>query len=94
MKASSDSFVHTTDIGSSDHYLVWFELQKNFSKSRNKAKRSMYKWQVDRLQDKAIRNEYQAELDVQANDFFQTFDDLRVTGEKLVCTIASKWERW
>ena len=30
MKESSSVFVGRTDIGSSDHYLVWFELGRNF----------------------------------------------------------------
>ena len=34
MKESSDLFVDKTDIGSSDHYLVWFELGRNFGRSR------------------------------------------------------------
>ena len=101
MKTSSDIFVHKTDIqnthvGSSDHYLVWFELGRNFARSRNKAKRILYKWQVDRLQDKTIRNEYQTELGLHANDFFQTLSDLHcegVVGEELACRMASKWEK-
>ena len=36
MKESSNVFVDSTDIGSSDHYLVWFELGRNFGKSRKK----------------------------------------------------------
>ena len=39
MKESSNVFVDSTDIGSSDHYLVWFELGRNFGKSRKKARR-------------------------------------------------------
>ena len=38
MEESSDVFVDKTDIGSSDHYLVWFELGRNFGKSRKKSK--------------------------------------------------------
>ena len=38
MKTSSEVFVDKTDVGSSDHYLVWFELGRNFARSRNKAK--------------------------------------------------------
>ena len=38
MKELRDTFVDKTNKGSSDHYLVWFELGRNFSRSRNKAK--------------------------------------------------------
>ena len=30
IKASNDGFVDRTELGSSDHYLVWFELVRNF----------------------------------------------------------------
>ena len=72
-KESSTVFVDRTDIhvGSLDHYLVWFELGRNFGKSRKKAMPILYKWRIDRLQDKEIRNEYQAELGRHASDFFK-----------------------
>ena len=75
MKESSNVFVDSTDtcIGSSDHYLVWFELGRNFGKSRKKARRILYKWRRDRLQDKETRNEYQDELGPHANNFFSNF---------------------
>ena len=38
MKESSNVFVDSTEIGSSDHNLVWFELGRNFGKSRKKSK--------------------------------------------------------
>ena len=74
LKASSDVFVDKTDIGSSDHYAVWFELGNNFTKCRNKTKRALYKCRVDRLQDKTVRSEYQAELGLHAQDFFNTLN--------------------
>ena len=54
MKESSNVFVGSTDIhvGSSDHYLVWFELGRNFGKSRKKARLVLYKWRIDRLQNR------------------------------------------
>ena len=98
MKESSNVFVDTcsTDIGSSDHYLVWFELGRNFGKSRKKARHILYKWRIDRLQDKETRNEYQDELGLRANDFFQTLADLyreEVVEEELVRRMARKWEK-
>ena len=75
MKAPSDIFEERMDIGSSDHYLVWFELGRTSDRNRKKTNHILYKWQVDRLQDKAIRIDYQAELGLHANDFFQTPGD-------------------
>ena len=40
MRASSDVFVDRTDVGSPDHYLVWFELERTFG--RNKKKQSAF----------------------------------------------------
>ena len=56
----------------------------------------MYKWRIDRLQDKETRSEYQDELGLHANNFFQTLDDLcreEVVEEELVRRMASgkKW---
>ena len=73
MKASSDVFVDRMDVESSDHYLVWFELGRTFGRKRKKAKHILYKWRVDRLQDKAIRNKYQAELGLCASDLFKLY---------------------
>ena len=36
LKASSDAFVDGTDKGSSDYYIVWFELGGNIGKSGKK----------------------------------------------------------
>ena len=41
-RASSNIFAGKTDIGSSCHYLVWFELGRNFARSRNKVKCILY----------------------------------------------------
>ena len=56
----------------------------------------MYKWRVDRLRDKAIRNEYQAELGLHASNFLKTLSDLHqegVVGEELIRRMASKWKK-
>ena len=77
-----------------DHYLVWFELGTNFSRSRKKARHILYKWRIDRLQDKEIRNEHQVELGVHVSKFFETLEDLHqewVVEEELVRRMASKW---
>ena len=36
MKELNNIFVNGTDIGLSDHYILWFELGSNFDKSRKK----------------------------------------------------------
>ena len=71
MKPSSNVFLHNTIVGSSDHYLVWTELEKTSSRNGKQAKCILYKWQLYRLRDKVIRNEYQTELGLYAKDFFK-----------------------
>ena len=44
MKASSNVFVNRAYVGSSDHYLVWFELGRSFGRNRKKAKCILHKW--------------------------------------------------
>ena len=36
MKTSSNVFADRTDVGSLDHYLVWFELGTSFGTSKKK----------------------------------------------------------
>ena len=36
MQASSNVFVDRTDVRPSDHYLVWFELERTFGRNRKK----------------------------------------------------------
>ena len=46
----SDVQVDTTDIGASDHYLVWLELGR-VTKCFKKQKQTIRKWHLDRLAD-------------------------------------------
>ena len=73
MKAWSDVFVDRMDVESPDHYFLWFELGRTFGRNRKKAKCILYKWRVERLKNKATRNEYQAELGLHANNFFKLY---------------------
>ena len=65
-------FLDKTDIGSSDHYLVWFELGSNFGTSRKKARNILFKLRIDGLKDEKIKNEYQVEVGVHASEFFES----------------------
>ena len=44
MKESCDVFVNKTGIGLSEHYLVCFALERNFGKSREKARTFWCEW--------------------------------------------------
>ena len=53
MRESGVVQVDRTDIGASDHYLVWLELGRTTKHSR-KGKRVIRKWRLDRLGDDGV----------------------------------------
>ena len=56
LKKSGKLCVDRTDIGISNHFLVWFELR------RTKGKRVIKKWRLDRFDDKEIVIHYKKVL--------------------------------
>ena len=55
---------------------MWFELGRNLGRSKKKARGILYKWRVDRLQDKETKDEYQVELGLHGSEFLETLEDL------------------
>ena len=70
MRESGVVQVDRTDIGASDHYLVWLELGRTTKHSR-KGKRVIRKWRLDRLGDDGVKLKYKMVL--QAVDFQRAF---------------------
>ena len=68
---SCSSFVHvdSTDIGSSDHLLLWVELGKVKKPRCDRKKRVIYQWRVDALRDKELREKYQEALKLEVDLF-------------------------
>ena len=60
-KASGDVLVDSSDIGCSDHFLVWMELGRacKLTKSR---RRIIKKWCLDRFEVEDVRSKYQKAL--------------------------------
>ena len=58
MKISGDVQVDSTDIGCSDHYLVWMELGMS-GKFNKKRKRVIRRWRLDRFEIEDVRLSYQ-----------------------------------
>ena len=54
MRESGVVQVDRTDIGASDHYLVWLELGRTTKHSR-KGKCVIRKWRLDRLGDDGVK---------------------------------------
>ena len=49
--------IDSTDIGTSDHFLVWVELGRTAKNSR-KQKRTNRRWHFDRVGDDVVRENY------------------------------------
>ena len=61
MKASRYVHVDSMDIGCSDHYLVWMELDST-TRTTRKAKRVIRKWHLESIEDKEVKLKYQNAL--------------------------------
>ena len=61
MTESGDVQVNISDIGASDHFLVWLELGR-ITKCCTKQKRTIRKWRVDRFSDEGVRAKYSEAL--------------------------------
>ena len=71
MAASGNVNVDSTDIGCSDHFLVWMELGRIVKKKRE-AKRVIRKWRVDRFENEEIKLEYQDALKAEVQGFSES----------------------
>ena len=72
MRESGVVQVDRTDIGASDHYLVWLELGRTTKHSR-KGKRVIRKWRLDRLGDDGVKLKYIMALKRKLVDFKRAF---------------------
>ena len=54
MKVSGYVHIDSTDIGCSDHYLVWMELRRT-TKTTRKAKCVIRKWCLERFEDREVK---------------------------------------
>ena len=61
LELSGNVHVGGTDIGSSDHFLVWMELGRA-SKTSKKRKRVIRRWRLDRFGDDEVKLSYQNAL--------------------------------
>ena len=58
MAVSGDVHVDPTDIGCSDHFLVWVELGRA-AKNSKKGKHVIRRWRLDRFGDDEVKVRYQ-----------------------------------
>ena len=61
LEVSGNVHVDGTDIGSSDHFLVWMELSRA-TKTSKKRKCVIRRWRLDRFGDDEVKLSYQNAL--------------------------------
>ena len=70
-KAAGDVHVDSSDIGCSDHFLVWMELGRacKLTKSR---RRMIKKWCLDRFEVENVRSKYKKALEEEGKGFSES----------------------
>ena len=62
-RESGDVRIDSTDIGMSDHFIVWLELGR-IAKNSRKQKRTIRRWRLDKFGDDVVREKaLQAEVE-------------------------------
>ena len=83
-----------TDIGSSDHLLVWMELGRA-SKTSKKRKRVIRRWRLDRFGDDEVKLSYQSALMAEVHEFSESTKskiERGMKGQELVNEVVMEWE--
>ena len=73
LKTSGKLCVDRTDIGISDHFLLWLELGC-LTKRRTKGKRAIKKWQLDKFDDKEIAIHHKKVLSIEESNLKQKLE--------------------
>ena len=71
LEVSGNVYVDGTDIGSSDHLLVWMELGRA-SKTSKKRKRVFRRWHLYRFGDDDVKSSYQNALMIEVHEFSES----------------------
>ena len=94
LQVSGSVQVDDTDIGKSDHFLVWMELGRTV-KTAKQQKRVIKKWRIERFQEEEVRQQYQEALSVEVEVFqerIQTRKHQGLRGSELVKAVVQDWE--
>ena len=95
MKESGVVQVDSTDIGASDHFLVWLELGRT-TKCIKKGKRVIRRWRLDRFVDDEVKAKYRDALRAEVNGFSDSIKyrvENGMNGSNLVNEVLEEWER-
>ena len=94
MKDSGVVQVDRTDIGASDHYLVFLELGRTAKRGKI-GKRIIRRWRLDRLEDDKVKATYREALQAEVGVFsasIQSKVDRGMVGSALVGEVLADWE--
>ena len=79
MRESGEVNVDSTDIGVSDHFLVWLELGR-VAKCCRKQKRTIRKWRLDRFAEDGVKGKYCQALRAEVESFSESIWEKVVQG--------------
>ena len=94
MRESGEVNVDSTDIGVSDHFLVWLELGR-VAKCCRKQKRTIRKWRLDRFAEDGVKGKYCQALRAEVESFSESIREKVVQGmrgRELVSEVLEDWE--
>ena len=93
-KASGDVHVDSSDIGCSDHCLVWMELGRAYKLTKSR-RRIIKKWCLDRFEVEDVRSNYQKALEKEVRGISESIRQKmskRLKGHALVGEVLREWE--
>ena len=94
LEVSGNVHVDRTDIGSSDHFLVWMELGRA-TKTSKKRKRVIRRWRLDRFGEDEVKLSYQNALRAEVHRFSENIRssvERGMKGQELVNEVVMEWE--
>ena len=94
MAVSGNVHVDNTDIGCSDHFLVWMELGRT-AKNFKKEKRVIRRWRLERFDEDEVKLRYQNALKAEVHGFSESINSKLEEGKKgydLVNEVLMEWE--
>ena len=95
LKKSGKLCVDRTDIGISDHFLLWLELG-HLTKCHTKGKRVIKKWRLDRFDDKEIIICYRKALSIEEPNFIteiRSIEERDLHGHALIQEVLNAWDK-
>ena len=91
MAVSGNVIVDGTDIGCSEHFLIWMEIGR-VTKRGKKVKRVLRRWRLERFDYVKVKVTYQKALQDEVLGFTESVTQSGMKGEPLVQEVVHEWE--